>query len=143
MLTAVNYMEQWFTENKMAYGDHIMVERPLYQHHGIDCGNGTVIEFGTKGNGGIVRRVSLSDFAGDGLMQAVLHPEPKFSRRAVVRRAESRLGRRGWNLVSGNCEHFANWCVTGRWESTQVQQALAAMGCVLLLGILLRQSRTT
>ncbi|HRT20579.1 MAG TPA: lecithin retinol acyltransferase family protein, partial [Candidatus Hydrogenedentes bacterium] len=29
----------------MARGDHIKVRRFLYSHHGIDCGDGTVIHY--------------------------------------------------------------------------------------------------
>jgi Lecithin retinol acyltransferase len=47
-------------------GAHIYVERDVYSHHGIDCGDGTVIDF--SGQGGdkstaIIRRVTLAEFA--------------------------------------------------------------------------------
>ena len=39
----------------------------------------------------------------------------------TVRRAESRLGERNYNIATNNCEHFAIWCKTGNSESTQVE----------------------
>jgi len=50
----------------MARADHIRVLQPLYYHHGIDCGNGTVIHYsggvGRKVNA-CVRRSTLDEFA--------------------------------------------------------------------------------
>jgi len=33
----------------MAKGDHLCVQYPTFTHHGIDLGDGTVIEYGGKG----------------------------------------------------------------------------------------------
>jgi hypothetical protein len=44
-----------------------------------------------------------------------------FGARAVIERAESRLGERRFDLVWNNCEHFAAWCKTGLSESRQVE----------------------
>ena len=49
-----------------ARGAHIYVERGVYSHHGIDCGDGTVIDFAGRGGGkntAIIRRVTLAEFA--------------------------------------------------------------------------------
>jgi hypothetical protein len=40
----------------------------------------------------------------------------------VVRRAESRLGEKKYNLLFNNCEHFATWCKTGIATSRQIQE---------------------
>ena len=42
----------------------------------------------------------------------------------TVRRAESRLGEKNYNIATNNCEHFAIWCKTGNSESTQVENFL-------------------
>ena len=50
----------------MARGDHIYVQRlgGLYSHHGIDCGDGTVIHLTALGRGPPgVERVTLEQFA--------------------------------------------------------------------------------
>lgn len=108
----------------MARGDQIYVMRPLmglnsvYEHHGIDCGDGTVIHY-RKGDEAVISRTSYASFA---------KGNPVFTKRytasyipdVVLERAESRLGERQYNLLTNNCEHFANWCKTGRNESQQV-----------------------
>lgn len=50
-----------------------------------------------------------------------------YSPEETVERAESQLGREGYNLVFNNCEHFAVWCKTGVKESSQVQRFLEAV----------------
>lgn len=47
-----------------------------------------------------------------------------YSPEETVERAESQLGREGYNIVFNNCEHFAVWCKTGVKESSQVQRFL-------------------
>lgn len=117
----------------MAYGDHLQVSRGIYMHHGIDRGDGWVIDFPP---GGQVRFVQMPDFARGAAVQVVPHTGPKYLRHQIIRRAESRLGRGGWDLFSNNCEHFANWCVKGIVESPQVQ-ALALMAGFILLARML------
>lgn len=50
---------------------------------------------------------------------------PKYDVDKIVTRAESILKQsdkfKTYNLVTGNCEHFATWCVVGEGESFQVQ----------------------
>lgn len=125
----------------MARGDHIYVRRVGYRHHGIDCGDGTVIhysgEVGQKENAAIVR-ASYERFAKGGRIRirryGICDPPD-----VVVKRAESRLGERGYNLLFNNCEHFAVWCKTGGARSEQVENrtwgAVGAIGTgVALVG---------
>eukprot|EP00927_Polykrikos_kofoidii_P047757 TRINITY_DN42031_c0_g1_i1.p1 TRINITY_DN42031_c0_g1~~TRINITY_DN42031_c0_g1_i1.p1 ORF type:complete len:998 (-),score=154.39 TRINITY_DN42031_c0_g1_i1:63-3056(-) len=48
----------------------------------------------------------------------------------AVRRAESRVGERGYNLVFKNCEHFATWCRTGVETSAQVVNYTTSLGAI-------------
>ena len=50
-----------------------------------------------------------------------------YSPEETVERAESQLGREGYNLVFNNCEHFAVWCKTGVKESSQVQRFIESI----------------
>jgi hypothetical protein len=59
-------------------------------------------------------RSELSRLVGRGGKIAAFEPD------AVVARAESRLGRRDFNMAINNCEHFATWCKTGLVDSEQV-----------------------
>jgi hypothetical protein len=38
----------------------------------------------------------------------------------IVRRARLRLGENDYRLLSNNCEHFCNWCISGISRSPQV-----------------------
>ena len=108
----------------MAKGDHIWVIRPLkYTHHGIDCGDGTVIHFtgepGKKSDAAVAR-TTMAEFALDSIVHLREYSE-KDNAETVVERAESKLGSREYNLVTNNCEHFATWCCTGKTASHQVR----------------------
>jgi Lecithin retinol acyltransferase len=108
----------------MARGDQIYVMRPLmglsgvYEHHGIDCGDGTVIHY-AKLDVAQVSRTSWGKFAA-GNPVYVKNPPTSYITDVVMQRAESRLGERQYSLLSNNCEHFATWCKTGRNESAQL-----------------------
>lgn len=105
----------------MALGDHLSVRHGLYTHHGIDLGNGTVIHYG-RGLSDIrnarIEIVSLEIFA-DGKPVEVIESNVTFSADEVIERAKSRLGENSYDVFDNNCEHFANWCRSGRAESSQ------------------------
>ncbi|HEY9620804.1 MAG TPA: lecithin retinol acyltransferase family protein [Crinalium sp.] len=110
----------------MARGDQIYVMRPLlgisgvYEHHGIDCGDGTVIHYSKAEPIATVRQTPWATFT-LGQPIFVKHPPTSYIPDVVVQRAESRLGEQKYNLISNNCEHFANWCKTGLNHSAQVE----------------------
>jgi len=45
----------------------------------------------------------------------------------IVRRARSRLGESGYDILCNNCEHLCSWAEEGRAQSTQVD-ALSPLG---------------
>lgn len=121
----------------MAKGDHLYVSRGAYFHHGIDCGDGTVIHYR---EGEAITRSAFPTFA----LGETVHVKPypvSDPANVVVARAESRLGERDYHLVFNNCEHFVNWCKTGQHRSDQVNTVVAAtaagglVGGVLLGGV--------
>ena len=111
----------------MAKGDQMYVYRdfppPLqgvYQHHGIDCGDGSVIHYRKPSE--VVDRTSLEVFAKGQKIYVREYTEGFcFIPDVVVDRAKSRLGEKKYNLVYNNCEHFATWCKTGISDSKQVR----------------------
>ena len=116
----------------MARGDQIYVYRELlklqgvYQHHGIDCGDGTVIHYRKPSE--TVERTSLATFARGNQIYVKQYPVGFcFILDVVVQRAESRLGERKYNMVFNNCEHFASWCKTGISDSKQVRNFIPAI----------------
>ena len=118
----------------MARGDHIRARRQGYWHHGIDCGDGTVIHYTGEllhHRNASVRRTTMAEFAKGGKIEAVAH-ETHHAPEAVIERAESRRGEAGYHLLANNCEHFAEWCMTGSAESSQVRRALRFAGTVCI-----------
>jgi hypothetical protein len=110
----------------MARGEHIRVKRIGYWHHGVDCGDGTVIHYNGelfRSQNATVCRVSMGEFARDGEVR-VVHEPFAYEPDRVVQRAEERLGEDRYSALANNCEHFARWCVTGIEESRQVERAL-------------------
>lgn len=120
---------------------HVMVWRGAlpedglqgFWHHGILCDDGTVIHYsGMDGmktlHNGEIKRTGMDEFAVDAgrHVHTVEYNQERrdvYSPKEVVRRAESRLGEQGYDLVRHNCENFARWCVVGESKSFQVQGA--------------------
>jgi Lecithin retinol acyltransferase len=108
----------------MGRADQIYVMREMlgipYQHHGIDCGDGTVIHYRKVGEAEIAR-TSWDAFARGKPVH--LYPQSvAFIADVVIERAQSRLGERQYDLFFNNCEHFATWCKTGRDDCQQLNQ---------------------
>ncbi|MBW4468512.1 MAG: lecithin retinol acyltransferase family protein [Pegethrix bostrychoides GSE-TBD4-15B] len=119
----------------MARGDQIYVMRPLmnmdgvYEHHGIDCGDGTVIHYYKGGQIPTVARTSFETFARGNIVR--VKPRPvSFVPDVVIERAESRLGEQQYNLLTNNCEHFASWSKTGKNISQQLEDYGVGLGTV-------------
>ena len=113
----------------MAKGDRIYVYRNLweldglYQHHGIDCGDGTVIHYRKPSE--TIERTSLATFSrGNPVYIAEYSDGFSYIPDVVVDRAESRIGEQEYNLIANNCEHFAHWCKTGISHSKQLNNYL-------------------
>ncbi len=106
----------------MTSADHLQVPRQhgLFLHHGIDLGDGTVAHYL---EGREIIRSSLKDFSQGQKPTIVFHPHcsPKG---ITLRRAMNRIGEQRYNLLFNNCEHFANWCKTGRHRSEQMESWL-------------------
>jgi hypothetical protein len=108
----------------LAAADHLQVPRQhgLFNHHGIDLGDGTVAHYL---EGREILRSPLEEFSREQPLSVVAYPEGSCSPTGVtLRRAMGRLGEQDYNLLFNNCEHFAHWCKTGRHRSTQVEDWL-------------------
>ncbi|MFT4286021.1 lecithin retinol acyltransferase family protein [Nocardioides sp.] len=114
----------------MVRGDHIYVSRGRrYTHHGIDCGDGSVIHYvGPRGSIRYVARTPLEEFAAGDEVR-VRQYKRAVDAEETMRNAESLIGSTDYHLIRNNCEHFAAWCRTGRARSSQVRRwTLAAQG---------------
>ena len=119
----------------MAAADHLQVPRQhgLFQHHGINLGDGTVAHYL---EGRQILRSPLDDFSRGEPISVVPYGDVSCSPAGTtLRRAMGRLGEQNYNLLFNNCEHFAHWCKTGRHRSAQVEGLLqsAVLGGARLL----------
>jgi len=108
----------------MAAADHLQVPRQhgLFNHHGIDLGDGTVAHYL---EGREILRSPLEEFSRGQPLSVVPYQAEQCSPAGVtLRRAMGRLGEQNYNLLFNNCEHFAHWCKTGRHRSEQVENWL-------------------
>lgn len=113
----------------MARGEHIFIDHHVFTHHGIDCGDGTVIHYTGKlfqKFDMVISRTSLDTFASGKYIFLQEHSRCD-SPDIVIQRAESLLGAEGYNLFENNCEHFATWCKIGKKRSEQVEDPTAVI----------------
>ena len=118
---------------KLKAGNHIKADYGMYYHHGIYVGDGEVIAYSKEDNKSVVL-TSLDEFAQGHPIIKVKHDDAKYSRDEVVYRAYSRLGEDQYNLIFNNCEHFANWCVTGNAKSDQVRETVIDAAALATVG---------
>ncbi|KAI8497803.1 hypothetical protein Bbelb_244550 [Branchiostoma belcheri] len=128
-------------------GDQLAVDRGPYYHHMIviedpidltkvsvihysnDAKNGAIGVISGSGKSGfpiaIVRKdvADISSNVGKGRVYRVDYDECA-SPYETVRRARSKLGEVTYCPLTKNCEHFATWCKTGIYESSQSQAFL-------------------
>jgi hypothetical protein len=115
----------------MARADHLQVPRQhgLFQHHGIDLGDGTVAHYL---EGREILRSATEEFGRGQPISVVAYEHEACSPPGVtLRRAMGRLGEQNYNLLFNNCEHFAHWCKTGRHRSRQVEGWLGLPGSLM------------
>lgn len=110
----------------MAVGDQVYAYRELlnlsgvYEHHGIDCGDGTVIHYRKPSE--TIEQTSMEVFARGSRVYRRDYPNQFcYLPEIVVERAASRLGEQKYNLLFNNCEHFATWSKTGQSDSPQIR----------------------
>ena len=106
----------------LAAADHLEVPRQhgLFNHHGIDLGDGTVAHYL---EGREILRSPLEEFCQGQPLRVINYVEAS-PQGVTLRRAMGRLGEQNYNLLFNNCEHFATWCKTGRHRSGQIDSAL-------------------
>ena len=106
----------------MPAADHLQVPRQhgLFNHHGIDLGDGTVAHYL---EGREILRSSTDEFSQGQPLSVIEHADAS-PVRVTLQRAMSRIGEQNYNLLFNNCEHFATWCKTGRHRSGQIESVL-------------------
>lgn len=108
-------------------GSVLKARRAFYFHYGVYVGGGKVVHFSSKGKDEMnsssadIILTTLKTFAKGDKVSLDTWEEAVFSPEEIAQRAMSAIGtKKGtYNLISNNCEHFANWCRCGRLISHQ------------------------
>lgn len=121
-----NYLFDKLSIGSVLFVDNYFAGLNTYQHYGVYIGNGKVIHFAPlegqeiSMENGIIHETTLEKFLNERALKIDMNIEKIFSENEIVQRARSRLGEKGYNLFTNNCEHFARWCVTGESVSYQI-----------------------
>ena len=109
-------------------GDIVVADRKYYKHYGIYIGKDQVIHFGSEEGHELnpfyakVIKTSLKKFQkGDPLWVEESDEYNAFDSDKVIALTKARLGEGGYNILTNNCEHFANECKYGIKRSRQVE----------------------
>jgi Lecithin retinol acyltransferase len=122
----------------LAPGAHLVTSRRGYVHHGIYVGGGMVVHYAGLSrflHSGPVEEVTMSRFSMGRAVRIIEYGESKYSPQEIVLRARSRLGENEYHVLRNNCEHFCNWCTSGRSRSTQVERPLASTLRALVIAV--------
>jgi len=120
---------------KLQPGDLLWVNRGLYHHCGIYEGEGQVIHFAAQEGSeinpenAIVHRTTFERFKKSCPVK-VVDIGNSFPPDETLRRARSRIGEKGYDLATNNCDHFAVWCKTGEHRSLQVEGVKTALRAI-------------
>ena len=120
-------------EKEPLKGDHIRVNRGIYNHHGIYVSHDEVIHFTGQNNDNIldwskneVITTNLDVFLKDGILEVKEYTEEElkdlYPVEHIVQYARCCIGDNGYNLIFNNCEHFSNVCTLGRFRSVQIDK---------------------
>jgi len=116
-------------------GAHVLTPRRGYTHHGIYVGRGRVVHYRGFSRGlrrGPVEEVLLSQFARGRPIWVRPWEATGVDPEEVVHRARLRIGENRYRVLTNNCEHFCEWCISGAARSLQVDP---------LIGVCRRMSR--
>jgi hypothetical protein len=134
-----NYLYDKLSVGSAIFVDNYFAGFNTYQHYGVYIGNGKVIHFAPQEGkeismeNGVIHETSLEKFLNGRALQIDKNIEKIFSDNEIVRRARSRLGEKGYDLFTNNCEHFARWCVTGEHISYQINNLPEKIDDTLLI----------
>ena len=141
-------------------GDLIVFQRATYKHYAVNVGNGEIIHLTSAGelscfnvvvgiaghicstnpSIAVIKKEKYNAFykEGDKVYVEQHCCKNRLPILEIVKRANSKVGEKGYNLLLNNCEHFARWCCYGEWKSTQADALIlflltaAACTCISL-----------
>ncbi len=128
----------------MYKGQHLYIKKASgsYTHHGLGISDDKVIHYSGLANDlatpGVIEEISLEEFAQDKEIHIKPHLERKYQADEAIIRAYLRIGEMQYHILHNNCEHFVEWCISGRHKSRQSQRGKliysAGIGARALIG---------
>ncbi|MEE9328292.1 MAG: lecithin retinol acyltransferase family protein [Cocleimonas sp.] len=128
----------------MYKGQHLYIKKASgsYTHHALGLGNNRVIHYSGLANDfvaiGVIEEVSLETFSNGKDIQIRPHLDRKYEIEAAIIRANLRIGEKQYHILHNNCEHFVEWCISGKHRSLQSRRGKilysAGMGARALIG---------
>ena len=122
-------------------GDLIVFQRATHKHYAVNVGNGEIIHLTSAGelssfnvvvgiaghicstnpSIAVIKKEKYNAFykEGDKVYVEQHCCKNRLPILEIVKRANSKIDEKGYNLLLNNCEHFARWCCYGEWKSTQ------------------------
>lgn len=144
---------------KAKEGDLLEFKRILYSHWAVYMGNEEVVHLAGVENGGqsssvnpshsftisgkifskaMVKKDSVWNVAQGSKVKINNDKDKKLKPRnakEIVTEASSKIGEIGYNMLWKNCEHFTSYCRYGVNWSKQADNAMLALGAVVVGGI--------
>ena len=118
--------------------DQIRVNRGLYYHFGIYESDDVIYQFASPKGSEVspetacVCTCSLKEFLKGGILEVRTYSDEELKNKKtddeIINYAKEHLGEMGYNLISNNCEHFANRCTFGKSVSNQSDEILSILG---------------
>ena len=128
----------------MYRGQHLYIKKASgsYTHHGIGIRDDLVIHYSGLANDltapGVIEELTLDEFSQGKEIHIKPHLERQFEVDEAIIRAYLRLGEARYHILHNNCEHFVEWCISGRHQSRQSQRGKllysAGIGARALIG---------
>ena len=126
-------------------GQHLIIKKAAgsYTHHGLGLGNDKVIHYSGLADDlltpGIVEEVTIDDFSKGKTITIKPHLNRKYSLEESIIRASLRFGEAQYHVLHNNCEHFVEWCISGKHKSQQSTNGKilysAGIGARALIGV--------
>ena len=109
----------------MYKGQHLVIKKAsgIYTHHGLGLGDDRVIHYSGLSSDfvteGVIEEISLDEFSEGKEVEIKPHLDRQFDFHETIIRATLRLGEAQYHILHNNCEHFVEWCITGKHQSQQ------------------------
>ncbi len=111
-------------------GDAVRSKRRLYWHYGLYAGEIDEKKMVFENTRGGIRLVTLEEFS-KGKKCEFIPYKGDTKREDIISRASSVIGKKRYNLLKSNCEHFVTWCQDDEAKSLQVRKGIKLSGIMV------------